>query len=70
MSHMLKQRDISSEQEIANDTNYEHNTCQGLALISIITDACFDFEHVTVLFCNDCGRGGGVNCFCIVILLF
>ena len=23
-------------------------------LISIITDDCFDFEHVTVLFCNDC----------------
>ena len=28
-----------------------------LALISIITDDCF--EHVTVLFCNDWGGGGG-----------
>ena len=25
----------------------------------IITDNCFDFEHVIALFCNDCGGGGG-----------
>ena len=55
MSHTLKQKDTSSGQEIANDTSYEYNTCQGLALISIITDDCFDFEHVSVLFCNDSG---------------
>ena len=35
---------------------------QGLALVSIITDDCFDFKHVTVLFCNDCCEGGGGVC--------
>ena len=53
-------------QERANDTSYEYNTCQGLALISIITDEYFDFEHVTLLFCNTCG----VNCLNEVLLLF
>ena len=39
---------------LLNDLILQYNTCQGLALISIITDDCFDTEHVTVLFCNDC----------------
>ena len=39
---------------LLNDLILQYNTCQGLALISIITDDCFDFENVTVLFCNDC----------------